>query len=220
LAVKNINIPFDLCGKNRATEKKMKKKYPTILSILIITVISACGPAPAPTLSVADVQGTAVANAWIAITLTQAAIPTATQTPIPPTATITFTPLPTFTPFPTLVPATLPDTSATNPCNEPPPAEPKGTMVKIKLVNKSGGNIAPLSFGMIKENSLKECGTYTFSLGKFEEKVVDVLAGCYWGFGYVNGDAPSTAQTPDVLCVTDTSKTTSIWINKEVIGFH
>ena len=64
----------------------MKKKYPTFLSILLIVVISACGPAPTPTLSVADVQGTAVANAWIAITQTQAAIPTATQTPIPPTA--------------------------------------------------------------------------------------------------------------------------------------
>jgi hypothetical protein len=200
----------------------MKKKYLTILSILIITVISACGPTPAPTLSVADVQGTAIADAWIALTQTQAAIPTATQTPIPPTPTITFTPLPTFTPYPTLVPvvATLPDTSATDPCDLPPPIEPKGTLVKIKLVNKSGGNVAPLSLGMIKENSLKECGTYTFSLGKFEEKVVTVLAGCYWGFGYVNGNEPSTAQTADVLCVTDTSKETSIWISKEVIGFH
>ena len=56
----------------------MKKKYPTILSILLITIISACGPTPTPTLSAADVQGTAVADAWIALTLTQAAIPTAT----------------------------------------------------------------------------------------------------------------------------------------------
>ena len=198
----------------------MKKKYLTILSILLIIVISACGPAPVPTMSVADLQGTAVANAWIAITQTQAAIPTATRTPIPPT--ITFTPLPSFTPYPTLVPvaATLPDTSATDPCNGPAPAKPKGTTVLIKLVNKSGGNVAPLSLGMTKENSLKECGIYTFSLGQYEAPVVKVLAGCYWGYGYVNGKKPSTPQTANALCVTDTSKTTAIWITKDLISFH
>jgi hypothetical protein len=198
----------------------MKKKFPTILSILLITVLSACGPAPAPTPSVADLQSTAVAQAWVAITLTQAAIPTATETPIPPTATIAFTPLPTFTPFPTLAPAaTLPDTSATNPCNEPPPSDPKGTKVKIRFVNKSEGNIT-LSFGMEEENSLNECGTYSFYLAKFDEPEVEVLAGCYWGYGWVDGKVPSTARTIDSLCVTDTSKTTAIWINAEVINFH
>jgi hypothetical protein len=197
----------------------MKKKYPTILSILIILVISACGSAPAPTLTAADVQGTAVAAAWVAITLTQAAIPTATVTPIPPMPTETFTPLPTFTPFPTLVPATLPDTSATDPCNEPPPAEPKGDIVKIKFVNKSDGNVS-LSFGMTKENDEKECGTYSFYIGRYGESEAQVLAGCYWGFGWVDGKVPSTARTPDVLCVTDTSKTTAIWITAELINFH
>jgi hypothetical protein len=197
----------------------MKKKYPTILLVLLIAVISACGPAPAPTLSAAEVQGTAVADAWIAITLTQAAIPTATQTPIPPTPTATIIPLPTFTPFPTLVPATLPDTSATDPCNEPPPAKPKGEMVKIRFVNRSEGNVS-LSFGMEHENSLKECGTYSFYLTKFEEPVVEVLAGCYWGYAWVDGKAPSTARTPNSLCVTDTSKEIAIWITAELINFH
>jgi hypothetical protein len=211
---------FDLCGKNSVMEKKMKKKYPVILLILLITIISACGPAPAPTLSAADVQGTAVADAWIALTLTQAAIPTATGTPIPPLPTITFTPLPTFTPYPTLAPAaTLPDTSATNPCDEPPPIKTEGDKVKIKFVNKSSGNVT-LSFGMTQENSFKECGTYSFYLAKFDEPVVEVLAGCYWGYGWVDGNEPSTAQTPDILCVTDTSKATAIWITSEVISFH
>ncbi len=197
----------------------MKRKYLIILSILLITIISACGPAPTPTLSAADVQGTAVANAWVAITQTQAAIPTATQTPIPPT--LTFTPLPTFTPYPTLVPvvATLPDTAATDPCNEPPPVKTQGDKVKIKFVNKSNGNVT-LSFGMTQENSFKECGTYSFYISKFDEPVVEVLAGCYWGYGWVDGKEPSTAQTPDVLCVTDKSKTTAVWINTEVIAFH
>jgi hypothetical protein len=204
---------------------KMKKKYLTILSILIITILSACGPAPTPTLSVADVQGTAVADAWIALTQTQAAAPTATQTPIPPTPTATLAPLPTATllllPTLELLPvATLPDTSATDPCNQPPPIKPQGVMVKIKLVNKSGGNVSPLSLGMMQENSFKECGTYNFSLGQFDEQVVDVLAGCYWGFGYLNGAKPSTPQTAEILCVTDATKVTTIWVTKDVIGFH
>lgn len=200
----------------------MKKKYPTLISILLITIISACGPTPAPTLSAADIQGTAVANAWVAITQTQAAMPTATQTPIPPTPTVAFTPLPAFTPYPTLAPvvATLPDTSVTDPCKGPAPVKPLGTTVTIKLINKSGGNVAPISLGMMKENSLKECGIYTFSLGKYEEPVVTVLAGCYWGYGYVNGDKPSTPETADALCVTDTDKTTSIWITENLISFH
>jgi hypothetical protein len=197
----------------------MRRKFISMISILVITALSACGPAALPTLSVEDVQGTAMADAWIAITMTQAAIPTATQTPIPPT--VTLTPLPPPILFPTLAPAaTLSDTSATNPCNEPPPVKPKGTMVKIKLINKSGGAVAPLSLGMIKENSLKECGTYSFSLGQFEESVVSVLAGCYWGFGYINGSKPSTPQTAGNLCVTDTSKITAIWITKDLISFH
>ena len=198
----------------------MKRKFISVISVLVIAALSACGPEPTPTMSVADLQNTAVAQAWVAITQTQAAIPTATETPIPPTATVTYTPLPTFTPFPTLVPAaTLPDTSAASPCDAPPPSDPKGETVRIKFLNKSEGNVT-LSFGMTKENDEKECGTYGFTIGRYEEPEVEVLAGCYWGFGWVDGKVPSTAQTPEILCVTDTGKTTAIWINAEVINFH
>jgi hypothetical protein len=114
--------------------------------------------------------------------------------------------------------ATLPDTSATDPCDLPPPIEPKGDLVKIRFVNKSGSDIN-LSFGMMKENDEKECGTYGFTIGKYEEPEVKVLAGCYWGYAWVL-DPPSDARNIEALCVTDTSKTTPIWISKEVIGFH
>jgi hypothetical protein len=196
----------------------MKRKVILIISVLAIIVLFGCGPEPTPTMSMADIQSTAIANAWIALTQTQAAIPTVTDTPIPPTPTITFTPAPTFTPFPTVVPPTLPDTSATDPCNEPPPLKPLGTLVKVKFVNKTEGSIN-LAFGMVKENDKKECGTYNFSIGRYEEPEVTVLAGCYWGYAWIL-DPPSTAQTPDVLCVTDTSKITAIWITTEVINFH
>lgn len=197
----------------------MQRKLLSVISVLVIAVLSACGPKATPTMSVADIQGTAIADAWVALTQTQAAMPTATQTPIPPTPTLTFTPPPTIALMPTLVPATLPDTTAIDPCNDVPPAEPKGDVVKIKFLNKSKGT-ATLSFGMVKENSLKECGTYSYTIGQYEEPVVQVLAGCYWGYAWIDGKVPSTAKTVDYLCVTDTSKTTSIWINAEVINFH
>jgi hypothetical protein len=117
------------------------------------------------------------------------------------------------------VPATLPDTSATNPCNEPPPVDAKGGKVKIKFVNRSNGAVT-LSFGMTQENSLKECGTYSFSLGRYDEPVVEVLAGCYWAYAWVDGKVPSTAKNIDALCVTDPNKSYAIWINAEVISFH
>jgi hypothetical protein len=196
----------------------MKRKFISLISVLVIAILSACGPAPTPTMSVADIEGTAIADAWVALTQTQAAIPTATETPIPPTPTATFTPPPTIAPLPTLVPPTLPDTSATDPCDEPPPALPKGTLVKVRFLNKTDSTVN-LSFGMTKENDKKECGTYSYTIGRYEEPEVQVLAGCYWGWAWVL-DPPSISKTPDVLCITDTSKTTSVWINAEVISFH
>jgi hypothetical protein len=198
----------------------MKRKFVTVISILVIAALSACGPAPTPTLSPADIGNTAIANAWVAMTLTQAAMPTATQTPVPPQPTATFVPQPTFTLFPTIaVVATLPDTSAINPCDDVPPVKPLGAQVKIRFLNKTEGSVN-LSFGMVQENSDKECGTYTFVMGKYDEPEVTVLAGCYWGYGWVTGDKPSTPQTSSNLCVTDTGKTTSIWITPDLIAFH
>jgi hypothetical protein len=196
----------------------MKRKVLPAICILIIAALSACGPAPTPTMSVADIQGTAVADAWIALTQTQAAMPTATQTPVPPTPTMTFTPPPSPTPFPTLAPPTLPDSSATDPCDEPPPPTPKGAVVKVRFLNKTDSTVN-LSFGMTKANDKEECGTYSYTIGRYEEPEVKVLAGCYWGWGWVL-DPPSIAKTPDVLCITDTSSITSVWITDEVIGFH
>ncbi len=201
----------------------MKKKYPPILSIvIIIIIISACGPAPTPTLTAEEISNTAVANAWISITQTQAAMPTATatSTPLPPTQT----PLPTFTFLPTLPPATVlvndPAIATQDPCNQPPVEKPKGDLVKVKFVNKSEG-VATLAFGMNTPNDEKECFTYSYTLGAFDETVVTVLAGCYWGYAWITGKKPSVAKTGStILCVTDPNKTPPIWITKETIYFH
>jgi hypothetical protein len=196
----------------------MKRKVVSVISVLIITILSACGPAATPTLSVADVQGTAVAQAWLAMTMTQLAMPTATQTPIPPTATMTPLPPPTLAPIPTLVPATLPGVATLNPCNDVPPVKPKGDVVKVIFLNKTDSSVN-LSFGMVQENSLKECGTYNFTLNRYDEPEVTILAACYWGYGWVTSPA-STPQTSNNLCVTDKNKTYQIWITKDLIAFH
>ena len=201
----------------------MNKRYLIILSILIITIISACGPAPEPTLSAADIANTAIADAWIAITQTQAALPTATATatPLPPTQT----PLPTFTLLPTLPPGTAgsvndPGVATQDPCNQPPPIEPKGAQVKTKFLNKSGGKVN-LSFGMMSPNSLGECVTYTYYMDRFDELDVTVLVGCYWGYAWITGDVPSIARTgKDFICLASPGKILTIWVESEAIWVH
>ena len=49
-----------------------------VLLILGTLVLSACGPEPEPTMSVEEIQGTAVAGAFTMIAETQAALPTVT----------------------------------------------------------------------------------------------------------------------------------------------
>jgi hypothetical protein len=197
----------------------MKNRHLHVLSIVLITFLSACGPEPEPTLSPADVANTALADAWLAVTQTQAALPTATATltPLPPTPTLT--PLPTVPLLPTSVPATLPPSGAENPCNQPPPYQPKGTLVQVQFVNKSNGSVS-LSFGMENANSLGECGTYNFGFGRFDSPTYSVLAGCYWAFAFVSGEKTSTARNISTLCVPDTSQLWKIKIGPEVIEFN
>jgi hypothetical protein len=201
----------------------MNKKYPIILSILFITIVSACGPAPEPTLAAADIADTAVADAWMAITQTAAAMPTATatETPLPPSQT----PLPTFTFLPTLAPVTAGSTAVAgaatqDPCNQPPAEKPKGTLITTKFLNKSGG-VANFSFGMMKPNEFGECFTYTYYINKFDEVTTPVLTGCYWGYAWITGKEPSIARTgKDFICLTDTSKVLTIWVESESIWIH
>ncbi len=196
----------------------MNKKLLYLLSILIIFILTACGPAPAPTLSVADIQKAALTQAWIAMTMTQAALPTATVTLIPPSPT----PMPTFAPLPTLPPVVataVPPTSPANVCNQVPPVKPKGALVKVEFVNKSGGQVN-LSFGMNTPNDQGECVTYSYALGTEQSLQATVLAGCYWAYAWVSKNPPSTARTANLLCLDDPNKVPPVWISAEVIYFH
>jgi hypothetical protein len=195
------------------------------VSILIIITLSACGAAPAPTMNLADAQNTAVAAAWLAVTQTQAALPTvtlaptSTSTPVPPTET----PASIVTLFPTVPPqeqsVPLAGAATVDPCNQIPTAKPKGLLVSVKFINKTEGDVN-LSFGMATPNKIGECFTYSYTLGRYDAPVVKVLAGCYWGYGWVTGNKPSTTRTTKWLCLTDPAQEPDVWIGVETINFH
>ena len=103
------------------------KKVLLILTLLGL-LVTACGATeptaePTPALTGEDIQATAVSMAWTMAAQTMEAIPTATFTPVPPTAT--FTPIATNTPIATVTPLVtntpLPTATAEgggDPCNK------------------------------------------------------------------------------------------------------
>jgi hypothetical protein len=198
----------------------IRKGLPTI-SIFLILMLAACGPAPAPTLSVSDIQKTAFPLVMTQFAQTQAAIPS--DTPIPtdlPTVAPILTPLPTIAlGTPLSAPVANPNATATVDCNQPIPAKTKGTTVSVKLVNRSGGTV-DLSLGMNAANNLGECGVYAFHVSDKGNLSITILSGCYWGFGYVSGGSkPSTSKVGNI-CFTDTTKTQALTIGADTMGFH
>ncbi len=194
----------------------MKKKFLTILSILIVITLAACGSAE-PTVNAGDLASTAVADAWIAITQTQAALPTVT--PIPPTNTPepTFTLAPTLPPLPTLAPATVAAGPTTDVCNQIPVEKPQGPLTNVEFRNESQGQVN-LSFGMNTPNEKGECFTYSFSLGMGDVVSAKVLTGCYWGYAWITASEPSNARSGDtLLCLPDSTPTYHVVITKETI---
>jgi hypothetical protein len=75
------------------------KRNLSIVGAVLILLASACSPKAKPTMNSQDIQHTAEAAAFTVVAQTQEAQPT--NTPLPPTATLTLTPLPTLTAPPT-----------------------------------------------------------------------------------------------------------------------
>ena len=194
----------------------MKKNFLNIVSILIVITLAACSSAE-PTMSAEDLANTAVADAWIAITQTQAALPTVT--PIPPTNTPepTLTLPPTLPPLPTLAPTTVVAGPTTDVCNQIPVEGPAGPTTTVEFKNQSQGQVN-LSFGMNTPNEFGECFTYSFSLGMGDVVTAKVLTGCYWGFAWITAAEPSNARSGDtLLCLPDSLPTYHVLITKETI---
>lgn len=196
----------------------MKQKFLLAFSILTILTLSACGGA-APTLTAEEIAYTAVAQAWLAITQTQAVAPPA-STPVPPTPAPIFTdtPAPTLDVLPILPTATtVVVTTPTAQCNQPPSPEPKGALTTVEFNNESEGQ-ANLAFGMNKPNDKGECVTYSFGLGRGDVVSAKVLTGCYWGYAWITGDEPSVARSGgSLMCLTDASLVYHVTISKETI---
>jgi hypothetical protein len=88
------------------------KRNLSIVGAALILLVSACSPQAAPTMNSQDIQHTAEAAAFTVVAQTQEAQPT--NTPLPPTATVTLTPVPTLTAIPNLTAnPTLATSSAT-----------------------------------------------------------------------------------------------------------
>ncbi len=197
----------------------MKQKVLLTMSIAIILLLSACGAEAMPTLSPLDLANTAVADAWISVTQTQAAMPT--NTPIPPTITPqpTFTFVPTIAILPTNPPATVVSAATQGECDQVPPTKPLGELINVEFENQSEGSVN-LAFGMNAPNGKGECVTYSYALGVGSDTPVKILGGCYWGYGWIDGKKPSVARTGSViLCMKDPNVVYHIEITKESINF-
>lgn len=140
-----------------------------IITIASILLLSACGPEPEPTMSAADVQGTAVAAAWTMVAETQAAIPT--ETPVPPTET----PLPTLMPTNTVAPLVLPTqpaaiqptattASSANECDKPLASNPDGPTSPIKIINQTKAAVNVSLW--LDKTVFGECGYRGYSIPK------------------------------------------------------
>jgi len=180
----------------------MLKKIIPVLAVLAI-FITACGPQGTPTMSPAEVEGTAVSSAWTMVALTQLAIPTAT--PLPPTETPSPTPLPTFTPLPlptleTIILPTATQASAAGgggACEGIMNVAEAGPRSNIRLENESGG-VATVSLYLGVPNAFGQCGFIPgiTPLAKGEKRVVSIPKGEYYAYALIalSGGASSSAS--------------------------
>lgn len=167
-----------------------RKLKPVLLALAVL--LAACGPQGTPTLSSADVQGTAVSAAWAIVTLTAAAVPTATSTETPSP-----TPPPTFTPLasPTLdltaiasiaspTPAPTTNTASGDPCNKPLVVSDNARMTRLRLQNEAGAQVTLSIY--LNKTPFGDCGYSGYSIGKNERVFIDFPQGCYYFFAIIN----------------------------------
>jgi hypothetical protein len=183
-----------------------------LITFAILTlVLTACGPTPEPTMSPADVQGTAMAAAMTMVAETQAAIPTATS--IPPTEAPTATPFPTNTvpPLDILQPtqsiATQPinilptNTTAasvggSDPCNQPLTAW-DGESARVRIVNNTkpkGHVVIALGF---TTTAFGQCGIISASFDNVT--TINVPVGTFWASAFIDGKQDFKAFGGDTI---------------------
>ena len=209
----------------------MMKHFWIIVAMIALT-LTACGPAAEPTMSPADVQGTAMAAAMTMVAETQAAIPTATS--IPPTEAPSATPFPTNTllaadqpllpeqpsllDVPTatqqvvVVPTntTAPSVGANDPCMQPL-TKWDGPSAKMTIVNntKPKGTVT-IALGFTTE--FGECGILSRQFT--ETTSLDVPYGTFWASAFVDGKKDFKVFGGDVISL---SGNYGLWVENESI---
>lgn len=160
-----------------------------VQALVIMLIIVACGApqaTPTPIGNATDIQNTMVSEIVTMLAETHAAIPTATLTPPPPTATVTNTPVATATlpPMSTLgatftaIPGG--NSSAGDPCiNRVLPASLKGETIKIRIDNPTTATLI-LSVNLQQSGPQSECGYRSYTLAPGQSLVInDLVEGCY-----------------------------------------
>ncbi|WKZ38147.1 MAG: hypothetical protein QY332_09410 [Anaerolineales bacterium] len=182
----------------------IKRILPVLLAVTVL--LTACGPQGTPTMSAAEVEGTAVAAAWTMVAMTQEAIPT--NTPIPPTETPSPTPLPTFTPLaePTLeliIPTATTASSSGGNCLGPINMSQAGPTSRVRIENETGGTFT-ISLNLV-ESAFGQCGAMSYNLAKNEKLIVNLPRGSWFAYAWITiGSTNSTAACSFVLRPADT----------------
>lgn len=181
----------------------MKRLLPFIL--LLSLLLSSCGSLglsatskdATPTISVEDIRSTADAAVYEMLTQTQAAMPTATETPVPPTETplpsptATFTALPTqpvASPTVTLVP-TQPSSAAS--CTEQMLSGWTGDSARLEVTNNVKDTTANVYLCIT--TAAGEVGYISIPVGKSGSAMVPL--GCYSATAWVSGKKNFNAST-------------------------
>jgi hypothetical protein len=181
-------------------ENEMTKRTWIVCAALALVLAAACSPA-APTADPAQIQASAVAAASTMIAMTQAAIPTATE--IPPTEPPTPTPLPSPTPLelPTLAftaPTVAPTAASGDDCNHLFDLGETGNARSPVKVNNNNKGTANLSLGMFQKNAFGQCGYLAFQIKGKDSAIISMpqtgTGPCWYGYAWVNGSNPSTAE--------------------------
>lgn len=192
-----------------------------LLIILLATtlLISACGSEAAPTMSIEEIQSTAVAAAMTMVAQTQAAMPTAT--PIPPTDT----PAPTVMPTNTVAPLEVPTQSfAIQPtatvvaqaqatvadiCSDLKhllPADAAGPDTTIRIVNE---HKVPVTISLyLNKTVFGECGYRSYTLTKNGDTVQTLPQGCYSAWAWSQDPKENFNSSGFGLCANNTDKWT------------
>ena len=183
-------------------------------TILFALLLSACAPA-APTVDPAQIQASAMAAASTMISLTQAALPTATE--VHPTPILSPTPLPppTLAPLPTLNALASPTARSGNSgdCNGLLDVGASGPTATVVIQNDTKGPII-FSMGISTKNTFGQCGymswggiakgnSITVSVPQIRTNLGD---SCYWTYAWINDPKKPGTVSAGGFCIDNAQK--------------